>query len=183
MNGKAEGQGKWEERRQNKHSCCQYWEGRKVDAACATQKKSSSSASSVSLSGPFSLPAEGRHRVPRRSLLPAPTLPLQSSSTTGIRYAQGLLTTHRSDLTLQHLGTFTHQAVQSLSSTPHHPPPTHPSSLAFSTTQISSVLFPNIYQLDDLKLFDLSDGITYSSRSILNSQINRQKKKKTTYNT
>lgn len=53
MNGKAEGQGKWEERRQNKHSCCQYWEGRKVDVACATQKKSSSSASSVSLSGPL----------------------------------------------------------------------------------------------------------------------------------
>lgn len=142
MNGKAEGQGKWEERRQNKHSCCQYWEGRKADAACATQKKSSSSASSVSLSGPlvwaFLTSCQGK-TPGSTQVSPACPHPTPFNQAYCRAYAQGL-TTHRSDLTLQHLGTFHTLGCSKI--VIHSPPPTtNPSFVSgLFTTQISSVL-------------------------------------------
>lgn len=95
--------------RENKYSCCQYWEGRKSGGCLdATQKNFSSSASSVSLSNAlvhaFLTSCRGKTLG---SVQVSPTCPhsLHSSSATVLPHARGRLLTHRIKSHLRHLGT------------------------------------------------------------------------------
>lgn len=148
----------------------------------ATQKNSSSSASSVSLSGAlvraFLTSCQGK-TVGCTQVSPACPHPTPSIK---LYYSHSLCpgAPHHPQIrsnpsALGHLHTL--GCSKLVIHTP--PPTTNPpflSGLFYHSD--SSVLCPNIYQLDDLKLFHLSDGITHSSRSILHSQID----KKNTYN-
>lgn len=182
MNGKGGRQGKWKERGERINTvAASTGKAGNVEAALqgltATQKNFSSSASSVSLSGALVhafLTSCGGKTLGSVRVSPTCPHPLHSSSATVLPHARGLLVTHRIKSHLRHLGTL-QQAARSQS--PTHPHLCHQPTLLsglFHHLESSSILCLNIYQLADLKLFDLSDGITYSSRFIFNSQTHKK---------